>query len=398
MRFAHLADCHIGSWREPKLRELNSKAFAKAISTCIDEKVDFILISGDLFNTSVPSIEALRETVVVLKKLKDLNIPVYIIAGSHDFSPSGKTMLDVLEQAGLFRNIAKAEEQDGTLKLKFTIDKKTGAKITGIIGKKGMLEKSYFEALDKSSLEKEKGFKIFMFHTALDELKPKELEKMHSAPVSLLPKNFDYYAAGHVHVKMEKSIIGYKNIIYPGPLFPNNFSELEKGAGGFYLYDNGKIEFKLVNVINVYAVEIDCNYKVPEQVTSEILSDIKNKEFLGTIVLIRLYGVLESGKISEIDFKEIFNKLNEKSAYFVMKNTSKLETKEFEEVKVSTGNIEELESNLIKENIGQIEIDLPEEKLIHNLMHVLNIEKEEGELNRDFEERLKKELNKAFNL
>ena len=75
----------------------------------------------------------------------------------------------------------------------------------------------------KEALEKEEGFKIFMFHTALTELKPKELDKMDSAPVSFLPRNFDYYAGGHVHIVKEASLDGYKNIVYPGPLFPNNF-------------------------------------------------------------------------------------------------------------------------------------------------------------------------------
>jgi hypothetical protein len=397
MKFAHLADCHLGSWREPRLRELNSKAFGIAVNMCLEEKVDFVLISGDLFNTSIPSIDVLKETVIRLKKLKAAGIPVYIIAGSHDFSPSGKTMLDVLEQAEFLVNVAKAIEENGKLKLRFTADKKTNAKITGMIGKKGMLEKSYYDALDRKSLEAEKGFRIFMFHTALDELKTKELEKMESAPVSLLPKGFDYYAGGHVHVKMEKSLPGYKNIIYPGPLFPNNFSELEKGTGGFYIYENGNAEFRLVPVIKVHPIEIDCNNRTPQEITAEILAETDH-DFSGTIVMLRLFGTLASGKISEIDFKEIFSQLNEKKAYFAMKNTNKLETKEFDEVRVSSSNIEELESCLIKENIGQVEIDIPEEKLVKELMQVLDIEKEEGELNRDFEERGKKELNKIFNL
>ena len=33
-----------------------------------------------------------------------------------------------------------------------------------------------------------------MFHTALTEFKPEELDSMESQPLSLLPKNFDYYA------------------------------------------------------------------------------------------------------------------------------------------------------------------------------------------------------------
>ncbi len=31
MKFAHMADCHIGSWREPKLNNISTQAFEKAI-------------------------------------------------------------------------------------------------------------------------------------------------------------------------------------------------------------------------------------------------------------------------------------------------------------------------------------------------------------------------------
>src|SRR5574341_844452 len=150
MKFAHLSDCHIGGWREPKLRDANTKSFRMAIEKCLQEKVDFILISGDLFNTAVPGIDSLRMAVQQLKKVKDAGIPVYYIAGSHDFSPSEKTMLDVLEYAGLAVNVAKGEElPDNRIKLHFTVDKKTGAKITGMLGKKGGLEKGYYYHLAK---------------------------------------------------------------------------------------------------------------------------------------------------------------------------------------------------------------------------------------------------------
>ena len=92
MKFAHIADCHIGSWKDQKLRDISLKAFTKAIDKCIQEQIDFILIAGDLFNTSLPAVDRLKTVTYKLKQLKDKNIPVYIIAGSHDFSPSGKTM------------------------------------------------------------------------------------------------------------------------------------------------------------------------------------------------------------------------------------------------------------------------------------------------------------------
>ena len=145
MKFAHMADCHIGSWRDPKLKDMSTLAFGKAIKKCIEENVDFILISGDLFNTSLPRLDNLKTVVSIFKKLKDKDIPVYIIPGSHDYSPSGKTMLDVLEEAGLFINVVKGEDVDGKIKLNFTIDEKTGAKITGMLGKRYSLEKEYYK-------------------------------------------------------------------------------------------------------------------------------------------------------------------------------------------------------------------------------------------------------------
>jgi len=150
-------------------------AFVKTAKICIKNKVDFILISGDLFNTSLPGIDRLKTTVDVLKNIKDNKIPVYIIPGSHDFSPSGRTMLDVLESAGLLKNVVKGEVVEEKLRLKFTKDP-SGAKITGMLGRKGSLEKAFYQDLDLKSLEKEDGFKIFMLHSAITELKSKDME------------------------------------------------------------------------------------------------------------------------------------------------------------------------------------------------------------------------------
>jgi len=74
MRFVHIADCHLGGWREQKLRDLNIEAFQRAIQFCIDKKIEFILLSGDLFNTSLPSIECLKVVVSWLKRVNDIGI------------------------------------------------------------------------------------------------------------------------------------------------------------------------------------------------------------------------------------------------------------------------------------------------------------------------------------
>jgi hypothetical protein len=360
-----------------------------------------VLISGDLFNTSLPPIESLKTVVTSLKKLKDNAIPVYTIAGSHDFSPSGKTMLDVLEEADLVVNVCKGSIEDDKLRLDFTVDEKTGAKITGMIGKKGMLEKKYYEDLVRENLEQEKGFKIFMFHTAISELKTEELEMMEASPLSLLPRGFDYYAGGHVHIVKEANIEGYKNLVYPGPVFPNSFAELEKlGSGGFYTYEDGKLTHEKIELCKVEKIDVKCDHKSPAQVTQEAADEIRKKELKDTILLLRFSGKLETGKTSEIAFKRIIELCMEKGAYFVMKNTNKLASKEFDEIKVKADTAEEAEKLAIQEHVGQVKslkLDEKKEKeLIEKLMTALDMEKEEGEKQADYETRVNAEMSKMF--
>ena len=98
---------------------------------------------------------------------------------------------------------------DGKLVLEVFTDQTTKVKLVGISGRSVGLERKYFEILDRAALEREAGFKIFAFHTALDELKPAAVAQMESMPLSYLPKGFDYYAGGHLHTRVEAQVAGY---------------------------------------------------------------------------------------------------------------------------------------------------------------------------------------------
>jgi len=370
MKYAHLADLHLGSWREQKMRDISTKAFLTAIDQCIEKKVDFILFAGDLFNTSLPSLETLKIVTKKLKELNDKDIPLYAIAGSHDFSPSGKTMLDVLENAGLLKNVCKGtiNQETKQLQLQFTIDEKTGAKITGMLGRRGLLDKTYYQNLERELLEKEQGYKIFMFHTTLSELKPKHLEMMESSPASFLPKHFNYYAGGHIHHPTKIDLPEYGTLTYPGALFPNSFSEIEKYEnGGYYIIeannDVQEIEWIPLEIIKHYSFIMDCNHKSPEVISFEIINHFHNRDLNNHLITIKLNGTLEHGKVHDINFKEIIQQLYSQGAYFVMKNTAKLNTEEFEEIKISNSNPELIEEETIKEHLQQIKIFSKETEL-----------------------------------
>ncbi len=384
-----MSDCHVGGWKEDKLKELSIEAFEKAMELCIKENTAFVLISGDLFNTSLPNLDIIKRTAQALDKLRENDISCYIIPGSHDFSPSGKTMLDVLEKAGLMENVMKFNNN----KLEFTIDK-TNAKITGIFGLRQGLDRSYYQNLDKESLEKEKGFKIFMFHATLDEFKPKDQELVQGQSYTDLPKNFNYYAGGHTHVVLHTNKEGYGTIAYPGPLFPNSFKELEElKHGGFYIVDD-KLNIKRIdiNLKDVSSFYINADNKNSEQIEQELrnIIDVKDK-----IVLIRIEGTLKSGKPSDINFKEIFDGYD---AYVVLKNTNKLKSFEFEGYETKHGDIEEVESIIIKENLSKINTVFNQEEIAKTLINSLNLEKDEGEHNLDFETRLVRDVVKVFGI
>jgi len=396
MKFAHLSDCHLGGWRQPELQQLNIKSFKKAIKTCIEEQVEFILFSGDLFDSAFPPIEILKETFSEFRKLKDERIKSYVIAGSHDYSVSGKTFLEVLEKAG-FCEICKFEEigtdENKEIILKPIIHK--SYHIYGYPGKKSGLEVQDLKKI-KINEPYQNNFRILMLHTTIKEV-AKSLP-IESINLLELPKA-DYYALGHIHVDFEKEING-KPVIYGGPTFPNNFKELEElKNGSFYIIDiegYTKIIKKEINLKEVEIIKIELENSLTG--TQKIISELEKRELKDKIVLLRIYGTLTQGKTSDIKFQEIQDFLKKAEVFCFLKNTSKLEVekKENVQIKLQTHEMEEVEEILIKEH--EKENPTAFNDLIFPLMEALSIERQEGEKNIIFEQRLITNTNKILDV
>lgn len=401
MKFAHLADCHLGAWREPRMQELNLETFKNAVDTCIKERVDFVLIAGDLFDAAMPSVEILKETVSELKKLKDSGIECYVIAGSHDFSISGKTFLDVIEKAGLCINVAKFSEKDmGNGDILTLVELREGSNciFAGLPGKKGGLETRMFKNLQLESLQKTSKTKIFVFHTTLTEAKPEKLFFLESIDIAELPDGFDYYAAGHLHLTFETEYKG-KPVIYPGPLFPNNFQELEElKHGSFCIVEinnsSARIEQRKIKLKDVLCIHVDVTDMKPEQATQEIIKKISKHEIKDKILTLRISGCI-NGKTTEIDFEKIAAKTVE--CYAMLRNTTDLTSSGIKiELQTKSNNIEDIE----KEIIGRY---VKEEKewdfipFINSLLQ-LDMEKQEGETVASFESRVNDEAIKILGL
>jgi exonuclease SbcD len=391
IKFAHLADCHLGAWRDPKLRALNLQCFSDAIETILSEKVSFVIIAGDLFNTAIPSIDVIKFATEKLKKLADADIKVYGIAGSHDYSAAGKSMLEVLEKADLFENVMKGTITENAVMLKPIIDK-TGITITGILGKRGTLESKYYESLDIESLEKISAPKIFVFHSGLQEITP----DMSNTSISFLPKGFDYYAGGHVHIRSSEVIAEYGRITYPGPVFPNSFSELEELQGGsFVLVEDMKPKFIDLCPKKIYKIVVHHD-GTPEEIEEEIL---KHTAVHDALVLIRV-----SGKTTgTIDFSKIYEALYQRGAYSILRNTAnlnlpavKIQEKEITDIADVEKEVtaENIEHSFLKKADGTELSEDAQKSIVETYMKVLATDKLDGETVADFEERVYAEFMK----
>ncbi len=383
VKFAHIADVHLGGWKQQPLQDLNLESFKKALEICIGEKVEFVVIAGDLFDAAFPPIDVLKESFAEFRKLKEAGIPCFLIAGSHDYSVSGKTFLDVLEKAGFCKNVAVFEEKNDRIILSPTIHK--GVALYGYPGKTSGLEVG---DLRRAQFDEAPGlFKIFLLHTTID--KAKGNLPIDALEISKVPKA-DYYALGHLHIDFQ-----YENFVYPGPIFPNNFQELEDlQHGRFYIVDSSlekplkRIDLKIKNVVS-----FDIEVKNAIRATEQILSELEKQDLEDKIVLLRIRGILESGKHSDIKFAKIEETAKKKGAFFLLRNTHDLKTKEAE-IATEIPETENIEEESIKKYSEQNPAAF--NKFIPQIMSALSTEKQEGETTESFTNRLLDETKKIF--
>jgi len=377
-------------------------AFDKALTRCMEEKVDFIVISGDLFHSNIPDMGVVNNAVKKMREVRDKGIPIYVIYGSHDYSPNETSIVDILDSAGLFTKIVRGEVENQKLRLEFTEDPETKAKLVGISARKIGMEEKYYEILDRETLEKEDGFKIFVFHSALSEFKPDFLARMASVPISYFPKGFDYYAGGHIHKQIEEKLPGYDKIVYAGPLFAGYPRDLEQSAcgerRGFYLisFDDRikKVEFVEIASCEYAFFEYDASNKNSTQAQQELVQKVKELDAADKVVLLKVKGELSGGKTSDINFSQIRNILTENGALHVNINRFGLSSKEYTSLKVMGEDVREIESKLLKESIGSVKVSteaLKGEKGVHlatELLTALRQGQKPNESKKDYEERI----------
>jgi DNA repair protein SbcD/Mre11 len=89
LRFLHTSDWHVGKTlkghdRLPEQREV----LAEIVRIAAEQRVDAVLVAGDLYETATPGAEAQQLVVRTLLALRDTGAQVIAIAGNHDHAPT----------------------------------------------------------------------------------------------------------------------------------------------------------------------------------------------------------------------------------------------------------------------------------------------------------------------
>lgn len=365
MKFAHMSDIHLGFQKQELLQRIEWSVFENAVEQCISRKVDFVLISGDMFHVNIPEMKVQKFAFAMFRRLYEEGIPVYVVYGSHDFSPVSNSVIDLLVEVGYITKVTRASSsEDGTVHLNCITDAKTGVKITGLSGLKVGKDREWYEKLDRQALESEPGFKIFLFHGGISDMKTESGMDGDYMPLSLLPKGFAYYAGGHMHKFNHQQFADYPHVVYPGTPFAGYHTDLEENAKGMHrgfviVEFNGAVkEVEFVPIANTLydIIEIDANNRKSESINQELQEKAKNIDPTERIIVIKIQGEMTSGKTSEVDTAGIRSQLVDSGALAVNISRNKLTSKEYSITGSTGASKQELESGVFKENIGQLRL------------------------------------------
>jgi exonuclease SbcD len=228
MLFSHIADTHLGlvqygsNEREQDVYDV----FNQAIDRSIKDNVDFVIFAGDIFHVPNPNGTAVIQMGNALKRLKQNNIDSFFILGDHDISRIRGTPIPYI-----YHNLEFSKYIGNGKPIEYK-----GIMLVGLdkIRKNEMSQyEETFSNLDKS-VEKFSGHKILVLHQGITEFN-KFAGELQSTD---LPKNFTYYAMGHLHDKDIKQFNHLNGpIVYPGSIELTTSEGIKETKKGFFEVD-----------------------------------------------------------------------------------------------------------------------------------------------------------------
>jgi DNA repair exonuclease SbcCD nuclease subunit len=320
VKFIHTADLHLGS-RIQLNKDFDSdldqnyknavyNSFNKIIKGAIEKEVNFLVISGDVFDNEARSVKATRYFKEKCEQLKEHGIKIYIINGNHDPYRREGELLELPDNV----YICDTEEvstfeiyEEGKL-----IARVLGQSYRGSSESRKMC--TFYTTPDQSV------YNIGLLHTQLD---PNDSNYVPVSKNDLMEnEHIDYWALGHIH---ENRVINDQipYIIYSG--IPQGRDIGETGVGGYYFVnlepENTYYKFEKTSDYIFDRIEINLS-ELNKDNLSELIYFLKDeideyynsldKEVMGYILRIVLKGKTKLYKLFQEQEEEALNDILKK--------------------------------------------------------------------------------------
>lgn len=254
-RFIHTADIHLDSplrslaMRNSDLAELVGNATREAlvaiVDLCLEERVDALIIAGDLYDGDQTSMKTARFLAGQLQRLHGAGIETYIIRGNHDALSRITQELILPPSVKLFSGRAE------------TVESKRGDLNVAIHGLSFAKPHAPESLLPKYRPPVPDAANIGIMHTSLagapghDLYAPCNTADLHAW-------GYDYWALGHVHLRNRHA--GEHTVIMPGMPQGRDINEAgEKTVSLVTINDDRSIaiEERLTSIAQFERIAID---------------------------------------------------------------------------------------------------------------------------------------------
>ena len=250
LKILHTSDFHIGK----QLLKVDFLAdmelfFDWLIKVIKEEKIDVLLMSGDLFDQANPSQQAMRQYYMFLKRMIPLNCKVIITGGNHDSAQvlnAPKELLEILDVTivggapesidELFFTVEKNNQKVVIAAVPYLRDRDIRQALAGETYDDKIAQiraglATYFQQVSHHHQLHFSGTPlVVMAHLFAQGAETTESEReiqignQAGIDVNIFGANTSYVALGHIH---KPQAVGRENVQYSGSPIPLSFSEKE---------------------------------------------------------------------------------------------------------------------------------------------------------------------------
>ena len=242
-RFLHAADIHLDSPLRgldgqegdiaERIRSAPRRAFENLVQCALDERVDFVVIAGDLYDGDWKDYRTGLFFVRQMGRLHAADIPAFLLYGNHDAESRITKALELPPNTRVFRG-RKAHT--------YALDE-LGVALHG----QSFRDKAVTENLVPGYPSPRKNmFNIGVLHTGLGGFDPQHDNYPPCTVTDLTAKGYDYWALGHIHQRQ----VLHENpwVVFPGNIQGRHVRETGPKGAALVTVRDGEADVRFLDL------------------------------------------------------------------------------------------------------------------------------------------------------